>query len=212
MTVYLIEDIVKDVRIALDQNMTSDALTAIGDVDTLSLNELITSKIVEAVKHVHSQAPIHLLDTGYNFGYAIYWKDLESGYVLLPDDFMRLIVFQMDDWERPVLSAISTDDPIYHRQTSRFKGVRGTSQRPVCAITIRPEGKALEFYSCKSNEATVSRAIYLPYPVIDAFDSIEICKLCYSAVVYTTAELVLTTFGDAAKSAAFSELAKASLV
>jgi hypothetical protein len=212
MTVYQLDDIAKDVRIALDQNMASDTLAAIGDVDTLALNDIIKSKIVEAVKRVHSSAPPYLLDGGHNFGDAVFWKEHESGWILLPEDFMRFVVFQMDDWERAVFYPINTDDPEYARQSSRFKGIRGTYQRPVCAISIRPEGRVMEFYSCKTTEAKVSRAVYLPYPKIDKYGAIEICGRCYNAVVYTIAALVLTTFGDAEKSAALNELAKSVLI
>jgi hypothetical protein len=212
MTVYKLDDIAKDVRIALDQNMVSDALTEIGDVDTLSVDEIIKSKICEAVKRIHSEAPPYLLDGGYNFGDAVYWKDKGCGWVLLPEDFMRFVVFEMDDWERPVFFPISTDDTEYDLQSSRFKGIRGTAQKPVCAISIRPEGRVLEFYSCKSTDAMVSRAVYLPYPKVDCDSAIEICRRCYNAVVYTTASLVLTTFGDTEKSSVLSELAKSALI
>ena len=146
MTVYHLDEIAGDVRIALDQNTTSDVLKEIGDVDTL----------------------------------AFY--------------------------------PINVDDPEYEKQSSRFKGIRGTTQRPVCAISIRPEGRVLEFYSCKSQDATVSRAVYLPYPKIDKYGAIEICQRCYDAVVYTIAALVLTTFGDVEKSSALNELAKSVLI
>lgn len=212
MTVYPLDKIAEDVRIALDQNMSSDALTEIGDVDTLALNDIIRSKIVEAVKRIHSEAPPYLLDGGYNFGDAVYWMDNESGWVLLPEDFMRFVVFQMDDWSRPVFFANNTDDAEYDLQSSRFKGIRGTAQRPICFISIRPEGRVLEFYSCKSEDAKVSRAVYLPYPQVDDYDSIEICQRCYDAVVYTTAALVLITFGDTDKSNVLNELAKSSLI
>ena len=56
MTVYHLDEIAGDVRIALDQNTTSDVLKEIGDVDTLALNDIIKSKIIEAVKRV-----LHLL-------------------------------------------------------------------------------------------------------------------------------------------------------
>lgn len=212
MTVYHLDNIAKDVRIALDQNITSDVLKEIGDVDTLALDDIIKSKVVEAVKRVHSSAPPYLLDGGYNFGDEVYWKEYESGSVLLPEDFMRFVVFQMDDWERPVFYPINIDDPEYDKQSSRFKGIRGTTQRPVCAISIRPEGRVLEFYSCKSQDAKVSRAVYLPYPQIDKYGAIEICQRCYDAVVYTIAALVLTTFGDVEKSSALNELAKSVLI
>lgn len=212
MTVYHLDEIARDVRIALDQNTTSGVLEEIGDVDTLTLNDIIKSKIVEAVKRVHSFAPPYLLDGGYNFGDAVYWMEHESGWVLLPEDFMRFVVFEMNDWERAVFYAISMDDPEYSRQSSRFKGVRGTAQKPVCAISIRPEGRILEFYSCKSKDAMVSRAVYLPYPKVDDEGGIEICERCYHAVVYMVASLVLTTFGEVDKSSAFNELAKSSLI
>ena len=212
MTVYHLDEIAGDVRIALDQNTTSDVLKEIGDVDTLALNDIIKSKIIEAVKRVHSSAPPYLLDGGHNFGDEVYWQKCESGWVLLPEDFMRFVVFQMSDWERAVFYPISVDDPEYEKQSSRFKGIRGTTQRPVCAIYIRPEGRVLEFYSCKSQDATVSRAVYLPYPQIDKYGAIEICQRCYDAVVYTIAALVLTTFGDVEKSSALNELAKSVLI
>lgn len=212
MTVYLLDKIAEDVRIALDQNMSSDALTEIGDVDTLALNDIIKSKIVEAVKRIHSEAPPYLLDGGCNFGDAVYWMEHSSGWVLLPEDFMRFVVFEMDDWASPVFTCFNTDDPEYAKQHSRFKGIRGTAQRPVCFVSIRPEGRVLEFYSCNSEEAKVSRGVYLPYPKVDEYGAIEICQRCYDAVVYTTAALVLITFGDTGKSNVFNELAKSTLI
>lgn len=212
MKVYLLDEIAKDVRIAIDQNMQSETLVDFGDVDTLSLNDIIKSKIVDAVKRIHSTAPSYLLDGGHNFGDAIYWKELESGWCLLPEDFMRLVVFQMDDWERAVYHAISEDDEEYQKQSSRFKGIRGTPQKPVCAIAIRPEGRVLEFYSCKSTDAMVSRAVYLPYPKVDKDNGIQICERCYQAVVYTIASLVLITYGSADQSKALLELAKSTLI
>ena len=212
MKVYRLDEIAKDVRIAIDQNMSSETLIGFDDVDTLSLNDIIKSKVTDAVKRIHSTAPAYLLDGGNNFGDAIYWKELESGWCLLPENFMRLVVFQMDDWERAVYHAIGEDDAEYKKQSSRFKGIRGTPQKPVCAIAIRPEGRALEFYSCKSEDAMVSRAVYLPYPVIDKDDGIEICERCYQAVVYTIASLVLTTYGNADLSKALSDLAKSALI
>lgn len=206
--IYQIDKIMQDVRICIDQNMTSDALLDTGDIDTLSLDEIIRSKILEAIQRVHLSAPSHLLEGGHNFGDAVYWGTLESGWVLLPDDFMRLVVFEMNDWEQAVYQAISTDDAEYEKQRSRFKGLRGTSQRPVCALAVRPEGRVLEFYSCKSEEAQVSRAIYIPYPTIDDDGGVDVSERCYTAVVYTAAGLTLITCGEADKGNTLSEMAQ----
>ena len=210
--IYQVWKIARDVRVAIDENMRSEQLITDEDIETLSLEALVRSKIEEAARRVEEAAPVHLLEEGHNFGDAIHWKDLGSGWVLLPDDFMRLISFKMSDWERTVYTAISVTDPIYQKQSSRYKGIRGNVQKPVCAIVKRGEGKALEFYSSKSEEAQVEQATYLPYPTIDADDGIDICEKCYTAVVYTAASLVLTTYGEADKASALTALANSILV
>lgn len=209
--VYNIHDVMRDVRICLDQNMTSEQLLQDDDVDTLALDEIVRSKISEAVVRVHSNAPTYLLEEGHNFGDAVFWGDLESGWVLLPQDFMRLIVFEMSDWERAVYAAISPTDPKYALQRQRIKALRGTAQKPVCAIAMRPEGRVLEFYSCKSKEAYVRRAQYVPYPKIDRNDGIDISERCYTAVKYAAASLILLTLGESDKASAFAELSKSAL-
>lgn len=206
--IYQIDKIMQDVRICLDQNMNSEALVESGDIDTLALDEIIKSKILEAIQRVYLEAPNYLLESGHNFGDAVYWGELESGWVLLPKDFLRLVVFEMSDWEQAVYTAISTDDAEYAKQRSRFKGIRGTAQKPICALAIRPEGKVLEFYSCKSTDATVSRAVYLPYPEIDEDGGVDVSERCYNAVVYTAAGLTLMTCGEVDKASTFSDLAK----
>ena len=209
--IYQVGKIMIDVRVALEQNNVSEQLITEEDIDTLSLDEVIRSKIEESARRVHTSAPKHLLEEGHNFGDSVFWGDLESGWVLLPDDFMRLIAFRMSDWERTVYSAITSEDPLYAKQSSRYKGIRGNVQKPVCAIVNRPEGKALEFYSCKSEDAYVQRATYLPYPKIDNSGGIDICERCYKAVIYTVASLVCTAYGEGEKGTLLSNLAKSIL-
>ena len=209
---YKISNIIKSVRVALDENMQSSTLSDLGDIETLALDEIIKSNIEEGVRNVHKQAPYYMLEGGHNFGDAIYWKELESGWVLLPEDFMRLVVFEMDDWEQAVYAAISVISPEYKKQRSRFKGIRGTSQNPVCVLSVRPEGQVLEFYSCKSTEAQVRRAVYLPYPKIDEDGGIDICERCYPAVIYEIASLTLLTYGERERAKIMSEMAQTNLV
>lgn len=209
--VYSFHDVMRDVRVCLDQNMTSEQLLCTDDVNTLALDDIVRSKILEAVVRVHTSAPTHMLEEGHNFGDSIFWGDQESGWVLLPQDFMRLISFEMSDWERAVYTAISPTDPEYALQRQRVKALRGTAQKPVCVITTRPEGKALEFYSCKSEDAYVSRGQYLPYPKVDEEDGIDICERCYTAVVYAAASLVLLTLGEGEKATALAEISNSAL-
>ena len=212
MESYSIDKIAEDVRIALDRNRSSDALAEIGDIDTLTIDEIIKSKIVEGVKRVHSTAPIHLLDAyDQSFGDNISWGDKGNGKVALPNDFMRFICFKMNDWVRPVYHCMTTDDVEYEKQSSRFKGIRGTAQNPKCFISVNTEGRVLEFYSSKDATARIEVANYIPYPKIED-KKIMVSAKCYDAVIYTIAALVLLTFGDAERSNVFNELSKSALI
>lgn len=206
--VYNVHDVMRDVRVCLDQNMTSEQLLHTDDVDTLAVDDIIRSKLTEGVDMAHSMAPAHMLEEGHTFGDAVYWGDQESGWVLLPDDFMRLIVFEMSDWSRPVVAAISSTDPAYSLQRQRVKALRGTAERPVCAIVNRQEGKALEFYSCRSQEAYVRQGLYVPYSHIDADDGIDVSERCYRGAVYAAAGLAALTLGDRDMSNAMMEMAR----
>ncbi len=210
--VYKILHIARDVRIAIDENKTSEQLIADEDIDTLSLNEIILSKIVEGVRRIITEAPSHLLDGGVPFGDAVFWRSKGSGWLLLPDDFLRLLLFKMSDWERPVYEPITAADPQYQLQFSRYKGIRGNTQKPVVAIVSRAEGRVLELFSCKDNNATIEQAIYFPLPRVDRHGGIEIPERFYKAVIYETASLVLATIGQFELSSKMSELSKQLLI
>ena len=210
--VYKILHIARDVRIAIDENKTSEQLIADEDIDTLSLNDIVRSKIVEAVRRVVTEAPTHLLDGGLPFGDAVFWRSKGSGWTLLPEDFMRLLIFKMSDWERPVYEPITAADPQYQLQFSRYKGLRGNPQKPVVAIVNRAEGRVLELFSCKNNNATVEQAVYMPFPKVDCNGGIEIPERCYMSVVYQAASLVLATIGQGDLSSMMSDLSKQLLV
>lgn len=204
---FPVDKICRDVRIAIDENIVSHSLLETGDVDTLTLNDLILSKIEDGVRRVEQTAPVHFLEEGHAFGDNLRWGEMESGWILLPDDFMRLIVFKMSDWERAVYEALTAENPLYRVQSSRHKGLRGTAQRPVCALISRPEGRVLEFYSCKSDKATVERAMYLPWPRIDNEGAIDICERCYNNAVYMIASLALMAYSDGEKASVMAEMA-----
>lgn len=193
----------REVRTAMDENAHADALHLEEDSDTLDIDGIIRSKIEESVRYVTSSAPVELLDGGIPFADSICWGEMGSGWVQLPDDFFRLIVFRMSDWSRPVYEAISALDARYSLQHSRFAGVRGNPQKPVVAIVQSPTGRRLEFYSCKDSSAKALQAVYIPYPRIDADGGIDIPERLFSAAVYEAAGLTLQAIGSEAAAAMF---------
>ncbi len=210
--VYTTEEIARDARVCLDLNESPAQLLADGDMDTLTTDAVIRSKIGDAAARVLSSAPSALLDGGHRFGDALYWGKDGCGWTLLPPDFLRLIVFEMSDWERGVTGAISGDDAVYALQRGRYKGLRGTPQNPVCALVTRPEGRALEFYASKDGTAYVRRALYQPYPAEDADGGWDIPQRCYRAVVYMTAALAAQAFGEDGKAAALTGQSNEALI
>lgn len=192
-------DLCREVRVVLDKNATSDALIALDDIDTLSVEEIIRSKIEEGARIVENNAPHHLLDSGRAFGESIWWeeqKGIGMGSIHLPDDFLRLVSFRMSDWAKSVTEVITEDDDEYAVQRSRY-GVRGNPQRPVVAIVQEPIGLVLEFYTCTAGEdAYVRYARYIPIPKIRN-NEIEICEKLKPAVIYYIGYLTALTLGDA---------------
>lgn len=193
------------VRVAIDQNTSSGSLLAEGDVDTLQLNEVIREKLCDAARQVIMEAPVNLLECGHSTSQpthsfadaAIRWDAAgRKGWLILNDDFLRLVTFKMSDWRRAVYLPINESDPRYLVQWSDRRGLCGNVNRPVVAIVMRAEGKVLEFFSCNSKDAKIDQAVYVPIPVIDSSNGIDIPELCYRAAVYRAAGLVLSTFGD----------------
>lgn len=173
MTV-LVSDIVRDVRVILDENRTSNSLEGINDVETLSLDALIESKVEDGARMVLLRAPLSLLSGGDMSSLdsnGIVWSSgsagIGSGYIPLPDDFLRLLSFKMSDWTHAVVECISEFDPRYALQHSRYDGIKGNPQCPVVALVSHSDGACLEFFSCIDGEGvTMERGAYLCVPKI----------------------------------------------
>lgn len=199
---YSVDDLKEAIRIVLDQNMVSTQLISANDIDTLSLEEIIESKIVDAARIVQRDAPARLLDGGTVFPSAsqvITW-DSQAGYgpgsVPLPSDFLRLVCFKMSDWDHPVYTPIYEDSPMYAMQRSRFGGVRGNPQKPVVAIVMRSAGARLEFYSCAADSnASIAEAAYIKMPAIVG-EQIAICEKLQPAVIHYAAYLAALNVGE----------------
>lgn len=169
-----VSQLVQDVRVILDENADSSVLAEIGDVDTLSLDALIESKVEEGARMVLLRAPLSLLsgsDMASLNSDGIVWASgtvgVGSGYIPLPDDFLRLLSFKMSDWSHAVVECISEFDPRYALQHSRYDGIKGNPQCPVVALVSRSDGACLEFFSCADgSDVTMERGVYLRVPEI----------------------------------------------
>ncbi len=197
---YPIDVLQKEIRVILDQNSIDDNLVSDEDSDTLKLDDLIKSKIIDAARIIETSAPHHMLDAGYPFATDIVWNSKSegngSGYTILPNDFLRLVVFRMSDWLRSVYTPIFEDSPDYAKQMSRFPGIKGNPSRPVVAIVTSQVGLKLEFYSCNGGSGVyVEEAKYLRTPKEEEDNTIDLCFKLKPAIIYYAAGMVATTLG-----------------
>jgi hypothetical protein len=208
---YAIIGLEADVRIAIDQNNQSEALAITGDVDTLSLDEIIESKIEEAVRIVYEKAPVYMLDPDGEISATPQWEGnttgVGMGYVWLPADFLRLVAWKMSDWDYAVAQPIYEDDVLYRQVRSKYSGLRGCPQHPIVAIVqrdvaavvglaVNTDGKRLEFYTCTGgSNVTVEVAKYVKVPKIEN-GHIKIGDKLKDAVVYYAAYLVSRSINE----------------
>lgn len=208
-----LSDIIREVKIILDENITESFIE--GDPDQLQLKDHIEARILDAVRNIHEAAGSEMLDDGLSIptsGESILQVNPDgTGYVRLPDDFMRLVIFKMTKWKRPVIEAVSDTDPRYFPQKSRFLGIRGGVDKPVCALTTGNASKILEFYSLPPGEEdkSVEKARYLPLPKIEN-NSILMCRKLVRPIYYQCAGLVALSLKDQSSANLF-EIAKSYL-
>lgn len=201
------EAIIKDVRIAIDENAATTPFTdesgLITDSTTLEMDDIIGSKIADGINAVRLYAPLSKLRPNSTVDVAPQWIDETKfiGQIPLPDDYLRFVSFRMSDWLYAVSNYITPDSSFYAMQFSKYKGVRGSASRPVVALSTDAQGgrKVIQFFS---SESTSAKATFVYIPREDDIDGpFEIEDEIYRAVVLKIASLVALTYlnGDMAK-------------
>lgn len=222
MTDYLVSDIVRDVRIAIDQNQDAESMENFGDVDTLDLSNLIKDKIEDAAKLIMKAAPLHMIGKGVNpNNLEILYEKVYEGdsqcyaVVKLPKDYMRCVTFRMEDWLLPITGSdiITPESPEYALQRSRVVGVRGNKERPVLALVpyvadATEEDKTEYCYEAYStDDKKQCDFTYLPIPTISK-DKISLPSRLYRAVVYAIAYLTVLALNAQAQASVMLSTAK----
>lgn len=200
MARYKVEDIVKRVKVVIDQNTNDEAMADFGDVDTLTLDEILKGAIVPAVKVLEMNAPALMLGGGVDFkpkekeaSISTYNQKKFAFDVELPKDFMRLVALKMSDWKTEVGDVITSADAMYRVLRNTYRCVRVDADEPVVALVNGSEGNyAIEAYGSE-NDATLDVARYIPEPCVSTDGNVEICEPLYEAVVYEAASLAMQT-------------------
>ena len=197
---YAVADILKDVRITLDQNQVESILAA--DDDTLELDDIIRKKITEAAMRILREAPLRMIDGTIALPEPVTIEDADDeaqvsirSVIRLPDDYLRLAIVRMSDWKTPLRVAILDTSDIYQTVTSEFDGIRPNEYRPLAVETEDVDGPILELWGSGDAEATLEQGRYIGQPrVRDGV--INFPKLLYPALVNMTAALTAQAYKD----------------
>ena len=204
---YAVSDLVKEVKVLLDRNQESAGLLAPSDSDTLSQAELIESKIVDAARIILSDAPDDMVE-GTSCTNAVTWTDSNGYYVgemVLPADMLRILSVKVEGWNRPA-EIISESDDAYKYQNFKY-GVRGNPERPIAAIVHTANGKSIELYTSKKNDATL-KFIYVKVPSITTEQKISLPSVLKDSIIYMAGYLTCISLGDTDTASKFIEVAR----
>lgn len=205
MVEYAVSDLVKEVKVLLDRNQESAGLLAPSDSDTLSQAELIESKIVDAARIILSDAPEV---EGTSCKNAVTWTDSNGYYVgkmVLPTDMLRILSVKAEDWNRPA-EIISDSDDAYKYQNCKY-GVRGNPERPIAVIVHTANGKSIELYTSKKQDATLA-FIYVQVPSITTEQKISLPSVLKDSILYMAGYLTCISLGDTDTASGFLGVAR----
>lgn len=207
MVEYAVSDLVKEVKVLLDRNQESAGLLAPSDSDTLSQAELIESKIADAARIILSDAPEDMVE-GTSCTNAVTWTDSNGCYVgkmVLPADMLRILSVKAEGWNRPA-EIISESDDAYKYQNCKY-GVRGNPERPIAAIVHTANGRSIELYTGKKQDATLA-FIYVQVPSITAGQKISLPSVLKDAILYMAGYLTCISLGDTDTASGFLGVAR----
>ncbi len=122
-----------------------------------------------------------------------------SGRVVLPDDTLRMLRFEMKGWRRPVTRFIDNRHPTAEKQLNPY--ARGGTEKPVAVVSGDEQGRiVLDYYSLPPymHRHEVKSAVYLPLPQ-EQENGYDLYPLLGDSACYLCAALVFDILGQSDK-------------
>lgn len=212
----LVEELIKKVRITMDENSSSSRLAEIKDIDSLQLDELIRESIVAGVKYVHSNADVtELTDDVTEDGSLSSVEEEKVGsekyiqYIDCPSDFHVLSSIKMSKWKKPIRILSSLNNVNEDMELCPYYGIGSDKESPAVYLTERNGNRVFMACSCDEEGSTLENFRYLPLPSIKE-GNIKIIKGREDDCAYAIAYNVFMSLGDANMASAMLEKIKMS--
>lgn len=189
----------------LAENGKGGPILSSGDnIDELKpVYSYINAHIEQAANEVLLAAPLNRLiplnGTKVKEGGTEEDRKINSGKLVLPDDFLRLYSIQATDWERPVHKAITKTDHLYTLQYNKF--TKGTKIKPVVVYSgVRGSGSKQYLNLYSTDVEDLKEFLYIPVYANDTEYNRDVAE----AIALNCAKKVLEVYSMTDKAAAMN--------
>ena len=212
----LVEELIKKVRITMDENSSSSRLAEIKDIDSLQLDELIRESIVAGVKYIHSNADVTELteDVTEDASTSSVEEEMIGSekyiqYIDCPSNFHILSSIKMSKWKKPLRILSVLNNVNEDMELCPYYGIGSDKESPAVYLTERNGNRVFMACSCDEEGSTLENFRYLPLPSIEE-GNIKIIKGREDDCAYAIAYNVFMSLGDANMASAMLEKIKMS--
>ncbi len=184
--VIALKDLIKRVRIKMNENPVDDGLESGVGHHGLTLDQVIASVADEACERLMDNTVFSGFDDVQTLFGDITFKD-GRGRLAIPSDFYRFIELKLNCWETSATDALRPDEPDYWRKDSVNPVVRGSRTSPRVYITGDRKEGWLELHPCPPG-AKVEYGSYLCDPWLTPVGSYYIPDRMVAHLVSSVAE------------------------
>lgn len=185
-------ELVNRVRRKIDEVSAQDTpLQTITIADENAVDAIIDSLLDESAKEILLKAPVQRLTvTSSTPSTVMNDNDTTTGYIQVPEDFLRLVSFKMGDWHRSVTDLAVKGDAISMRQHNKY--IRGGVAKPVGVISRNDKGIIIEYYSTQQATHTLAEFLYIKEDIAENIADGQMVD----ALTWICAGKVLSVYGN----------------
>lgn len=170
-------NMIKDVRVILEETVNAASLEGVTDVGSISINEVIKGVLTKAVTSVANIAPMelfmqpsHVTYTGNDTTTGIFnFTDYQGCYVKKPTDYLRTLYVQGNTWQRPVTVLTPLSSPFVSIARSTINLSVGNVEKPLAVDSFVGGNGVIELYPA----STSFEFVYVERPVITTESAVE---------------------------------------
>ena len=180
---------------------------------TNEMREIIGRVSEDAIRKIHLQAPVAMLDAVTEPSYSTSMFETNGKYacqVNLPDSFFRLVRCRMNSWVRPVSQLWWEDSAEYAAQRNKY--LMGTFEKPAAFLVHQGALQWAELYSSDSLQDTLREFLYVKRPEWSENNKIMVSDRLKDSCLMQVASDALAVLGETDGAQRMKQMAERALV